>query len=410
MYRRKFKSRMLRLTHSKICNNSKLKKTTHMSTIDETIAKNNLFFRQMLFLAVLILIGAVIIGKLSFLIGSLLGALTLYVVFRPWQFAMVNKYRWKPWLASLLFVSIAIIVLAGLIFGVFRVVASELINLNFSNILAGMDNIVADINKHLPFNLIPDNYLAEYSSYLGKAAGSIINTTYSFVINIFFMIIILYFMLAKAQAMERTIGRYSPFKGTSKDMVVKEVSSIIYSNAIGIPIIMLGQGLSAALIYWLFGIQHVAFWAFLTAVAGLIPVVGSVIVSVPLGISFIINGAIWQGILLMACGILIIANVDNLLRIILNRKMTDTHPLIVIFGVLMGIPLFGFWGIIFGPLLISIFLLLIKIYYMEFRLISPQELAAEESEADARKRRKPHLPSRLIRETTKARRKPEGNE
>lgn len=159
--------------------------------------------------------------------------------------------------------------------------------------------------------------------------------------------------------------------------MTKEVSDIIYSNAVGIPIIMLGQGLTAALIYWLFGIQHIAFWAFLTAIAGLIPVVGSIIVSVPLGISIIMQGHLWQGILLMLCGMLVIANVDNLIRIFLNKKMTDTHPLIVIFGVFMGIPLFGFWGIIFGPLLISIFLLLIKIYYHEFKLMTPQEIKEE---------------------------------
>lgn len=79
----------------------------------------------------------------------------------------------------------------------------------------------------------------------------------------------------------------------------------------------------------------------------------------------------------MLCGMLVIANVDNLIRIFLNKKMTDTHPLIVIFGVFMGIPLFGFWGIIFGPLLISIFLLLIKIYYHEFKLMTPQEIKEE---------------------------------
>jgi uncharacterized membrane protein len=79
-----------------------------------------------------------------------------------------------------------------------------------------------------------------------------------------------------------------------------------------------------------------------------------------------------KGILLMACGLLIIANVDNLARIILNKRITNTHPLVVIFGVIMGIPLFGFWGIIFGPLMISVFLLLVRIYYIEYQLCEPE--------------------------------------
>jgi predicted PurR-regulated permease PerM len=78
-----------------------------------------------------------------------------------------------------------------------------------------------------------------------------------------------------------------------------------------------------------------------------------------------------KGVLLMLCGLLVIANVDNLLRIVLNKKISNTHPLIVIFGVILGIPLFGVWGIIFGPLMISTFLLLIRIYYREYRLLDP---------------------------------------
>jgi hypothetical protein len=57
----------------------------------------------------------------------------------------------------------------------------------------------------------------------------------------------------------------------------------------------------------------------------------------------------------------------------MNKKISNTHPLIVIFGVIMGIPLFGFWGIIFGPLMISTFLLLIRIYYREYRLLDPAD-------------------------------------
>lgn len=356
-----------------------------MNETNETIRKNNLFFRQLLFLAVLILIGAVVLGKLKFLVGSFLGAVTLYIVCRPWLLKLTERRRWRPWIASLLIVSAVSVVLGGLIFGVFRIVSSELINLDFGYLISSLDDIVDRLNRQLPFDLISPGYLSELSAYLAKAAGSVINTTYSFVINILFMIVILYFMLANSRRMERKLGRYNPFKGESRLQINNEVAGIIYSNAVGIPLIMLGQGLTAALIYWLFGVPHAAFWAFMTAVAGLIPVVGSAIVSVPLGIWFMIQGNVWQGILLMACGVLVIANVDNLLRIVLNKRMTDTHPLIVIFGVLMGIPLFGFWGIIFGPLLISLFLLLVKLYYIEFRLMTPAEIDEELSVGQSRR-------------------------
>ena len=348
-----------------------------MTEQDEIIMRNNLFFRQLLFLTLLIFIGVVIIKELDFVIGSFLGAITMYVVLRPWQYRLVDVYHWRPWMASLLLVMFATVLLIALLFGVFRVIASELLNVDFGSLMSGINNIVAKINKHLPFDLISSRYVTDSSEYLARAAGSIINTTYSFVINILFTIVLLYFMLASAPRMERRLSRYNPFKGESRTLMMREVTNIIYSNAVGIPIIMIGQGLSAALIYWMFGLQQIAFWAFLTAVAGLLPVIGSLIVSLPLGLSVMAGGALWQGVGLILCGVFVIANVDNLLRIILNRKMTDTHPLIVIFGVLMGIPFFGFWGIIFGPLLISIFLLLIKIYYREFKLMTLREIHEE---------------------------------
>ena len=162
-----------------------LRKVSHakfplMAELDDTIRKNNLFFRQLLFLSVLILMGVVMLRELSFIIGSFLGAITLYIVFRPLQYRLIDRYRWRPWLASLLLVFLALLVLAGLLFGVFRVVSAEIINIDFKSLLSGLDNVVEKINRELPFNLIPASYLSDSSAYLTKAAGSIINTTYSF--------------------------------------------------------------------------------------------------------------------------------------------------------------------------------------------------------------------------------------
>ncbi len=173
--------------------------------------------------------------------------------------------------------------------------------------------------------------------------------------------------------MEAGVSKYVPFTGKSRELLQSEITSIIYSNAVGIPLMMLIQSIAAALVYWLFGLPNVVFWAFMTAICGLIPMVGTIIVSVPLGIWLIAAGNLWGGIALMLCGVLVIANVDNGARIILNQKISNTHPLIIIFGVILGIPLFGFWGIIFGPLMISVFMLLIKIYYTEYRLMNCPE-------------------------------------
>jgi predicted PurR-regulated permease PerM len=339
----------------------------------DIIKKNNLILRQLLFMGILILMGAVMLRQLSFFLGSFLGAIVFYIVFRKMIFRMVERRHWPAWLAALVIVTAICIVLLGLAYLLIDVIASEFKSIDISNLPVIARDAVPKINRWIGFDLISPSLVHSSTSMLAKVANSVLNTTYSFAANILMTLLILYFMLAHARKLERRVGKYIPFCGESRKVLMEEMTSIIYSNAVGIPFMMLAQGLVAALVYWLFGMHNVVFWAFLTAICGLIPMVGTIIVSVPLGVWFITQGFVLKGALLMACGLLVIANVDNLVRIGLNKTITNTHPLIVIFGVIMGIPLFGFWGIIFGPLMISIFLLLIRIYYREYRLLDPND-------------------------------------
>ncbi len=339
----------------------------------DIIRKNNLVLRQLLFMGILILMGAVMIKQLSFFIGSFLGAIAFYIVFRKLIFNMIERHRWPAWLAALVIVAGICIVLLGFGYLLIDVIAQEFNSIDISGIPDMARDAVPRINNMIGFELVSPDLVHSSTSVLAKIANSVLNTTYSFAANILMTILILYFMLTHARKLEHRVGKYIPFCGDSRRVLMEEMTSIIYSNAVGIPFMMLAQGLVAALVYWLFGLPNVVFWAFLTAICGLIPMVGTIIVSVPLGIWFLAQGFVLKGILLMACGLLVIANVDNLARIGMNKKISNTHPLIIIFGVIMGIPLFGFWGIIFGPLMISTFLLLIRIYYREYRLLDPKD-------------------------------------
>ena len=331
---------------------------------------NNAFFRQLLFLAVLITIGLIIFHQLAFFVGSFLGAVTLYVVLRPLFFNLTEKRGWKPGITSFLLVVGMSLVVLGLGYLIFEVIASEISSLDTSRLMKSINTLPNRINHWLGYQVITSNLWSQSAAYLTRFFSSILNTTYSFAANIFMMMVILFFMLFHARSMEQKLFSYLPFSGNSLGMIQDEFQNMIYSNAIGIPVVMISQALAAALVYWAVGLNNVVFWAFLTALCGLLPMVGTVIVSLPLGIYLLVGGDIWQGIVVIACGLLIIANVDNLCRIVMMQKIANTHPLIVIFGVILGIPLFGFWGIIFGPLLLSSFLLLIKIYYLEYDLIS----------------------------------------
>jgi predicted PurR-regulated permease PerM len=93
-----------------------------------------------------------------------------------------------------------------------------------------------------------------------------------------------------------------------------------------------------------------------------LPVVGAPTLCIPASILLMMSGHNVKGILLLAYGLLFIGNVDNVLRMIINKRIANTHPIISVVGVFIGLPLFGILGLVFGPVLLSYFLLLLEIY------------------------------------------------
>lgn len=141
---------------------------------------------------------------------------------------------------------------------------------------------------------------------------------------------------------------------------------MIRANAIGIPVLAIIQGVVATIGYWIFGVKDFALWGFLTGVFSMVPIVGSALIWAPLCIYLFAIDKTGKAIGLLLYAALLISNIDYVVRLTLLRKFMDVHPVITVFGVIVGLGLFGFWGVIFGPLLISYFVILIRIYMNEF--------------------------------------------
>jgi len=166
--------------------------------------------------------------------------------------------------------------------------------------------------------------------------------------------------------MERYIYEILPFKDENKKEVLKETNLIVTSNAIGIPLLGIIQGLIATGGYYVFSTPSPFFFGFLTCIATIMPVIGTAIIWVPLCIYMAVIGEWGNAIGLLLYGLLVISQIDNLVRFMLQKKMADIHPLITIFGVIVGFSLFGFMGVIFGPLMFSMFFLCFNIFKKEY--------------------------------------------
>jgi len=104
-----------------------------------------------------------------------------------------------------------------------------------------------------------------------------------------------------------------------------------------------------------------------TGFASVIPIVGTGLVWVPAGIYMLVIGQTWQGIFILIWGGVVLSSMDNVVRFLLAKRMADVHPIVTVLGVILGLHYFGITGLIFGPLLISYFIILLRIYYQEYQ-------------------------------------------
>ena len=148
--------------------------------------------------------------------------------------------------------------------------------------------------------------------------------------------------------------------------MTSETKNIVTSYAIGIPVLAIAQGFSAYIGYEIFGIEDPMLWGFVTCVCSVIPFIGSSMIWMPLSVYLFTDGHSQDGLFLAIYCAVVVLNIDNVLRLFLLKAFANIHPLITLFGVITGLKLFGFMGLIFGPLLVSYLLLLVRIYVNEF--------------------------------------------
>lgn len=321
--------------------------------------------KQVGFLLLILFLACVIIGGLKYFVSSFLGGFTIYLILRkPHQYML--KRGWGNTVTTSILLIITFLFLVVAVGSLLALVYAKLRQFHPQVIIDSLYNIRESIMHRWGYNIFSEEIIQKVLSVVGNVIPSIISTSGNVVANVTMMAFVLFFMLQQSQAFEKGIEGFLPISKESINLLKAEIHNMVLSNAVGIPLIMLGQGVTAGFAYWWLGAGDPIIWGLLTGMFGLIPVVGTGGVWVPLAINLLIGGNIWQGIVLFIYGSIIISSVDNVVRMVFLKKAANVHPLVTLFGVILGMTLFGFWGIIFGPLLISGFMLLIKIYKKEF--------------------------------------------
>jgi len=306
-----------------------------------------------------------IVYELRYFSSSVLGAITLYIILRK-PFRQLLAKGWNKTVATIVLVVLTFSIIFIIGGSITAVVYSKLKNFDPQSILENIQLVHNDAIEKWGYTFIPSDIIENGLQWIGSALPGLLSATGNVIANVILMIFVLFFMLQGSEKFERGIDQFLPVSKDNIRLLKKEAHNMIISNAIGIPLIMILQASLSALAYWFTGAGDPIIWGLLTGFAGLIPVIGTVVIWIPLSLNLIIGGDIWPGIVLLLWGFCIISLIENGFRMIFMKKYANVHPLIPLFGVILGINLFGFWGILFGPLVISGFLLLIKIFHSEF--------------------------------------------
>ena len=208
--------------------------------------------------------------------------------------------------------------------------------------------------------------LSAASNSIASAAGVILSTTSSAVLGLIVGLMTMYYVLIEWPRLPLQLERVLPLDPRHTRSLVIEFRDVCRSALVGTIATALVQGLSGGVGYWICGIPHPVTWALLTALASLIPAVGTALVWIPIGLYLLFTGHTAYGVLELAWGTLVVVVVcDYVIRPRLVGSKGKGHPLLMLIGLLGGIEVFGLTGLIVGPVIMSLFVAILRIYERE---------------------------------------------
>ena len=324
--------------------------------------------KQIVFLVLIIGLGIFLFTQLIAFLTAFLVAVIFYLLFRQMMQSLVEKHHWRKGLAASLIMFITFIIVLMPVFCISYMLFNKI------------TDVLNDPSSLLLFFHKADDTLKNYTGYSLQSADMInklksigthmlpqfLDSVLNTLLTVAALYFILFYMLINYGTLEQTLEDYLPLDKVNTTRLASELKYMTYANAVGVPLIAIVQTGTLILGFWLFGLSDPVFWGVVAGVCSFLPVFGTTLVWVPAGIFMMASGHLWQGIFIILWGALIIGVLEQILRSRISNRIAKVHPIITIFGAILGLELFGLPGLIFGPLLMSYFLILIKIYRDEF--------------------------------------------
>jgi predicted PurR-regulated permease PerM len=298
-------------------------------------------------------------------VSGLIGAPVLYVVFEPVYHRLT---RWlRPGLAAGIVILLGIVLVlgpgvsfVGLVAAEAQEMASGVLNSPLFERLRGLHVGPYDVGAQI------ESLGSRAVSWISSAALALLGTATRLGIQLTIAFFGLYYLLLAPAGSWRAVEPFIPFSSHNAELLRVRFRDVTISTLIGTGLTAAVQGFLVGVAFWVTGLPNGLFWGVVTVIFAILPVVGSGLVWGPGALALALGGHYGPAIGLALWGIIVVGNVDNVIRPYVFRRWAKIHPFITIIGVFAGIQFFGLLGLLIGPLAISYFFELIRMYRAEY--------------------------------------------
>lgn len=325
--------------------------------------------QRVLLITSLIIIAGFIIYGLSGYVSAFLGAGILYVVLRPWFTALAIKRGWnRSFVVTLLILFSLVVIIMPFLTLSLLLVGRIQYYIQHSDEILGLARKLEELTG---FEITSQQNLRtalqQAGTYASRLLPSVAGSALDFLVIMGLLFFTMWYMFTQQEDFQKGLQRYLPFKRDTQRELGDSLKNNVNANVLGQALVCLVQGVLTGLTLWIFGVPDAPFWGVVAFFMAFIPVLGTPLVWGPAGLIQLSQGNTTQGIGILVVGVVIIINIDNLLRIALAKRMGDIHPLVTLAGIVLGVPIFGILGLVMGPLLLSYFIVLMEVFERENR-------------------------------------------
>lgn len=326
--------------------------------------------------AVVAILGIAI--ALPFMTYIVLAGILTYTLFPIYSF--LNQRTRRPGFSAGLCIALALLVMIlPTVYLVSELVAqvSGAYNTLQTDSLSQLGDYLNSLtNGRFDFQEILGSALDQVRQTIVGLAPNILGSISEFLLGLFIMFFVMFYGFREGQGFITYLKALIPLEGSLKDSLFHEMRTVTQAVLYGQVLTAVVQGGLGGIGLLIFGVPNALFWGAIMMITAFLPVLGTPLIWVPAAVGLILDGKATRGILLLVYGATVVMNIDNFLRPKLVGGRTKVHPVLILIGLLGGLRVFGFIGMLVGPLILAILVALIKFYEQNYmRRPRPQNAA-----------------------------------